>query len=124
VNVWGTGLARREFLHVDDLASSCLKILQTPKNNYEKIIEPMCSHVNVGYGSDITIAELVSIICKVVNYEGDIDYDTSKPDGAPQKLMDTTRITELGWCPTHNLETGLAQTYEWFLSHVNSVRDK
>lgn len=122
VEVWGTGSSRREFLHVDDLASACLHILQTPKNNFEHIVQPMCSHVNVGYGIDVTITELVKIICKIVNYNGAINYDTNKPDGAPQKLMSTTLISELGWVPSHTLETGMVQTYDWFVSNLNSIR--
>ncbi len=122
VDVWGTGSALREFLHVDDLAGACLKILKTPKSEYDSFVSPMCSHINVGFGEDISISELTKIICKVLNYSGDIGYDTSKPDGSPQKLMDTTLISNMGWKPFYSLEAGIAQTYEWFLANERTVR--
>lgn len=123
VDVWGTGTSRREFLHVDDLAAACLHILQTAKNNFDKIVLPMCSHVNVGYGEDITISDLIKIICKVMNYDGAIHYDISKPDGAPQKLMSNTLISDLGWRASYSLEAGIAQTYDWFLTNENTLRN-
>lgn len=122
VNVWGTGASLREFLHVDDLASACLQILKIPKTDYDSIVKPMCSHINVGFSKDVSISELTKIICKVIDYSGDIFYDTSKPDGSPQKLMDTTLITNMGWKPAYTLETGIAQTYEWFLANEKTAR--
>lgn len=122
VKVWGTGSSLREFLHVDDLAVACLQILNTPKIDYDNIVMPMCSHINIGFGRDISISELVKIICKVVDYSGDIFFDISKPDGSPQKLMDTTLITNMGWKPSYSLENGIVQTYKWFLAHEKTAR--
>ncbi len=122
VDVWGTGSSLREFLHVDDLAAACLQILRTPKNEYDNMVEPMCSHLNVGFGEDISISELVKVICKVLNYNGAIHYDITKPDGSPQKLMDTKLISNMGWKPFYSLETGIAQTYEWFLANEQTAR--
>jgi GDP-L-fucose synthase len=122
VDVWGTGASLREFLHVDDLAGACLQILETSKNEYDSIVSPMCSHINLGFGADISIANLMDIICKVMNYSGAVHFDTSKPDGSPQKLMDTTLISTMGWKPFYSLEFGIAQTYEWFLANEKVVR--
>lgn len=108
VEVWGTGTPRREFLHVDDLADACLFLMQ----NYEGE-----SWVNVGWGRDETIAELAETIRRVVGFQGKLRFDTSKPDGTPRKLLDTRRMTELGWTPRIGLEAGIRSTYEWFLNN-------
>ena len=113
VEVWGTGKPRREFLHVDDLADACLFLMQ----NYDGD-----GWVNVGWGRDETIAELADTIRRVVGFEGALRFDTSKPDGTPRKLLDTTRLTELGWSPKIGLETGIRSTYEWFLNHQDSLK--
>lgn len=105
VTVWGTGAPRREFLHVDDLADACVHLMR----NYSSP-----EIINVGWGRDISIAELADLIRRVVGYDGEIVFDTSKPDGAPRKLLDTARLTELGWQPSTALEEGIARTYEWF----------
>jgi GDP-L-fucose synthase len=122
VEVWGSGKALREFLHVDDLAKACMHVLKTSKPDFENRVTPMCSHLNVGFGADITISELVKTICGVVRYSGAIHYDTNRPDGSPQKLMDTALITSMGWRPSYSLEAGLAQTYGWFLENENTAR--
>jgi GDP-L-fucose synthase len=122
VEVWGSGTALREFLHVDDLAKACIHILKTSKHDYENVVTPMRSHLNVGFGADITISELVRTICDVINYSGTIHYDTNRPDGSPQKLMDTALISSMGWAPDYSLEAGLAQTYLWFLENEKTVR--
>jgi GDP-L-fucose synthase len=122
VEVWGTGMALREFLHVDDLANACIHILTMPKAEYEGMIKPMLSHVNVGYGSDVAIHELVNTICRVVGYRGAIHYDTTRPDGSPKKLMDTRLISNMGWKPSYSLEVGITQTYAWYLANENSAR--
>ena len=109
VTIWGTGTPRREFLHVDDLAQSLLFLMQ----NYE---DP--SHINIGCGTDTTILELAEMIASVVGYKGDIATDPSKKDGTPQKLLDISRITALGWSPAIPLREGLASTYGWFLSNI------
>jgi GDP-L-fucose synthase len=106
--VWGTGEPRREFLHVDDLASACLLLLE--KYDLPEII-------NVGCGEDISIRELAELICDVVGFEGELVWDTTKPDGTPRKLLDVSKIRALGWEPTIPLRTGSAQTYEWFLAN-------
>ncbi|WP_420429686.1 GDP-L-fucose synthase [Algiphilus sp.] len=113
VTVWGSGTPRREFLHVDDLADACLYLMQ----NYES--EDI---VNVGWGEDLSIAELAAMVKDVVGFEGDIVYDADKPDGTPRKLMDTSRLSELGWKPQIGLREGLEETYRWFLEHQDAVR--
>jgi GDP-L-fucose synthase len=107
--VWGSGTPRREFLHVDDLASACLFLL-------EKYDSPEI--INVGCGEDISIRELAELICDVVGFEGQLAWDDTKPDGTPRKLLDVTRLQNLGWRPTIPLRDGIAQTYEWFLKNV------
>src|SRR5205809_4293990 len=103
--VWGTGKPRREFLHVDDLASACLLLL-------EKYDSP--DIVNVGCGEDISIRELAELICDLVGFDGELAWDTSKPDGTPRKLLDVTKLRALGWKPAITLRQGIAQTYDWF----------
>jgi GDP-L-fucose synthase len=106
--VWGTGKPRREFLHVDDLASACLLLLA--KYDSPEII-------NIGCGEDVTIRELAELICDVVGFDGELVWDNTKPDGTPRKLLDVARIRALGWQPTIPLRKGIAQTYEWFLAN-------
>ena len=110
LTVWGTGKPRREFLHVDDLASACLLLL-------EKYDSPEI--INVGYGEDISIRELAELICDVVGFDGELAWDATKPDGTPRKLLDVTRLCALGWKPAIPLREGIARTYEWF--RANSV---
>ena len=105
---WGTGKPRREFLHVDDLASACLLLL-------EKYDSPEI--INVGYGEDVSIRELAELICDVVGFNGELAWDTTKPDGTPRKLLDVTKLRELGWKPAITLRNGVASTYEWFLAN-------
>jgi GDP-L-fucose synthase len=107
--VWGSGKPRREFLHVDDLASACLLLL-------EKYDSPEI--INVGCGEDISIRELAELICGAVGFEGELAWDLAKPDGTPRKLLDVTRIRNLGWQPQISLREGIARTYEWFLANV------
>jgi GDP-L-fucose synthase len=113
VEVWGTGKPRREFLHVDDLADACVFLMQ----NYDGD-----GWINVGWGRDETIAELAQTICRVVGFEGALRFDTSKPDGTPRKLLDTSRLTALGWSPRIELEAGIRSTYEWFLNNREVVK--
>lgn len=122
VEVWGSGRPRREFMHVDDLASACVYIMNLDKDIYDNFTQPMLSHVNVGTGKDCTIKELAETIAKVVGFDGQICFDTSKPDGTPQKLLDISRITALGWTARISLEEGLKQTYRWFLENRESLR--
>lgn len=111
--VWGTGKARREFLHVDDLANAAVFLMKHYDN--EEII-------NVGVGKDVTILELAEIIREVVEYQGDISFDPSKPDGTPQKLLDVSRLNTLGWRAQIDLRKGIESTYRWFLEHISQFR--
>ena len=113
VTVWGTGTPRREFLHVDDLASAVLYLLET----YDA--EPI---VNVGWGEDVTIGELAHLMAEITDYRGEVLFDRSKPDGTPRKLLDTSRLSALGWRPSIALKDGIEQTYAWFQSHVTDAR--
>ena len=111
VTLWGSGTPRREFLHVDDLAKAVLFLLQ----DYDE-----ATAINVGTGVDLEIRELASQIAKVTNYQGQIKWDTSKPDGTPQKLLDVTRINNLGWTSEITLDQGLRMTYEWFVDALGA----
>ena len=113
VEVWGPGKPRREFLHVDDLADACVFLMQ----NYDGD-----GWVNVGWGRDETIAELADTIRRVVGFTGELRFDPSKPDGTPRKLLDTSRLTALGWSPKIGLEAGIRSTYEWFLNNRSSLK--
>lgn len=117
VALWGTGTPRREFLYVDDMASASVHVMNLPKQVYDTHIMPMQSHINVGYGDDITIAELAKLVALAVGYQGELVQDTSKPDGAPRKLMNSQRLTNLAWRPQTPLTTGLPQAYADFLKH-------
>ncbi|WP_291475199.1 GDP-L-fucose synthase [Acidovorax sp.] len=117
VTIWGTGTPCREFLYVDDMASASVHVMILPKATYDQHTGPMQSHINVGYGSDITVAELARSVGQVVGYTGEIDFDTSKPDGAPRKLMDSSRLQSLGWQAKMSLEDGLALAYQDFLKN-------
>jgi GDP-L-fucose synthase len=122
VVIWGTGNARREFLHVDDMASACLHVMGLTDTAYEAHTEPMLSHINVGTGVDISIRELAEAIQNEIGFEGRLVFDTAKPDGTPKKLLDVSRLMELGWKAGIELEDGLAVTYQWFLKHQDSYR--
>jgi GDP-L-fucose synthase len=113
LTIWGTGTPRREFLHVDDLADAVVYLLR----HYDEE-----NIVNVGWGEDVTIRELAELIQAVCGYRGRLVFDTSKPDGTPRKLLDTTRLTALGWRPTIALQAGIESTYTWFREHVAEAR--
>src|SRR6202021_875392 len=113
VTVWGTGTPRREFLHVDDLADAVLYLLQ----NYDA--EPI---VNIGWGQDVTIRELAELVLSAIGYRGRLELGSTKPDGTPRKLLDVTRLTDLGWKPRISLENGIARTYAWFKEHSADAR--
>lgn len=116
VSIWGTGTPRREFLYVEDLAAACVHVMHLPKALYDAHTTPMQSHINVGSGSDVTIAEVATSIAHTVGYKGDIEFDTSKPDGAPRKWMDSSVLNTLGWQPKVDLRQGLSSTYQDFMS--------
>jgi nucleoside-diphosphate-sugar epimerase len=115
VTIWGTGTPMREFLHVDDMAEASLFVLDLDTARYRAETQPMLSHINVGSGSDITIRELAETVAEVTGYRGAIVFDATKPDGAPRKLMDVSRLQRLGWTARIALRDGIADTYRWFL---------
>lgn len=115
VIIWGTGTPRREFLYVDDMASASVHVMNLDKASYDEHTQPMLSHINVGSGDDITIRELAETIAKVVGYSGRLAFDSSKPDGTPRKLMDSSRINSLGWRPQVDLVSGLTRAYREFV---------
>ena len=114
VTIWGSGTPRREFLYVDDMAAASVFVMNLPKATLDAHTQPMQSHINVGFGEDITIKELALAVGKTVGYQGVIDFDTSKPDGSPRKLMDSRRLNALGWQAEVGLEAGLATAYQDF----------
>jgi GDP-L-fucose synthase len=113
VEVWGSGTPRREFLHVDDLADACVFLMQKYTDE---------APVNVGWGKDVSIAELAQLVADTVGFKGEVRFDRSKPDGTPRKLLDTTRLSALGWQPKIALAAGLASTYQWFCAHQEHLR--
>ena len=119
VTIWGTGAPRREFLYVDDMAAACIHVMNLDKALYDQHTSPMLSHINVGYGEDVTIAELATLVANTVGFTGNIDYDATKPDGTSRKLMDSSRLNQLGWKATISLEKGLKMAYQDFLAKDN-----
>ena len=117
VTIWGTGTPRREFLYVDDMAAASVHVMNLSKATYDQHTSPMQSHINVGCGSDIASADLARTVGQAVGYQGEIGFDASKPDGAPRKLMDSSRLQSLGWQAQVALQDGLAQAYQDFLKN-------
>jgi GDP-L-fucose synthase len=126
VVIWGSGTPRREFLYVDDMARACVFVMNLASTDYAAQVQPQLSHVNVGCGSDVTIAELALAISRIVDYGGRIVFDPSKPDGTPRKLMDSSRLREMGWQPSIDLEDGLRRAYADFVAHLETdgVRER
>jgi GDP-L-fucose synthase len=122
VMVWGSGKPKREFLYVDDMAAASVYVMELDKTIYDKNTEPMLSHINVGFGDDVSIRETAELVAKTVGYEGKLVLDATKPDGAPRKLMDSARLNALGWKAQTDLANGLKLAYEDFL-HAESRRD-
>ena len=118
VEIWGTGTPRRDFLHVDDLADACLFVSCLSKEEYAAHTNPRLSHLNIGTGMDVSIADLAEIIRRVVGYEGNIEYNSDYPDGTLQKLLDVSKTTKLGWKSRIGLEEGIASTYRWYLENI------
>jgi len=114
VIVWGSGNPKREFLYVDDMASASVHVMNLDKETYDRSTHQMCSHINVGAGKDMSIGELAKTLKKVIGFGGKIEFDSSKPDGSPRKLMDSSRLNSLGWSPRFSLEEGLHKTYNEF----------
>ncbi|MDQ9243167.1 GDP-L-fucose synthase [Escherichia marmotae] len=122
VIVWGTGTPMREFLFVDDMAAASVHVMELDEAIYQQNTQPMLSHINVGTGVDCSIREMAETMASVVGYQGKIVFDATKPDGTPRKLMDVTRLKNLGWQYRYNLHEGLSLTYKWFLENINSFR--
>ena len=118
VEIWGTGKPRREFLHVDDLASASVYILTLPASTYSSNTEPMLSHINIGCGEDISIMQLAELIREIVGFKGEIKLNTKHPDGTPQKLLSVKKLEEIGWKASIDLHEGIKQTYEWYKAHA------
>jgi len=115
--VWGSGLQMRDFLHVDDLAEAVLHVMSIDKHVINKVTDPMLSHINVGSDKEISISDCALIIKKIIGYEGDIIFDTKKPDGTYRKILEISKIKKLGWAPKIKFEVGIEQTYNWFLTN-------
>jgi len=115
VVVWGTGNAMREFLYVDDMAEALLFVLELDEKTYQANTKSMLSHINVGTGKDVTIREMAETMKEVVGFKGELSFDATKPDGAPRKLIDVSRLSNMGWSYTTDLEDGLVKTYNWYL---------
>ncbi|MDK9606494.1 GDP-L-fucose synthase [Lelliottia wanjuensis] len=122
VVVWGTGTPMREFLYVDDMAAASVHVMELSNDAYTSATKSMLSHINVGTGVDCTIREMAETIARVVGFEGQIIFDASKPDGTPRKLMDISRLKNLGWEYQYDLYDGLKLTYEWYLDNLDSFR--
>ncbi len=122
VVIWGTGTPRREFLHVDDMAEASLFVLDLPKDAYDANTDPMLSHINVGWGQDVSILELAELVARITGFKGQIVTDPSKPDGTMRKLMGVERLSEMGWQAKITLEQGIAETYRWFLDNQTAIR--
>jgi len=122
VSVWGTGAPRREFLHVDDIASASVHVMNLDRQTYSEYTRPMLSHINVGAGYDISINELAQIIKGVVGYQGNVVFDTNKPDGTPRKLMDSMRMKDLGWQAKIEIKMGLADAYNDFKDNYEKYK--
>lgn len=120
VAIWGSGTPRREFLHVDDMAEASLFVVDLSKERYEAKTQPMLSHINVGYGEDVSIRDLALLVAKVTGFKGEIVFDATKPDGTMRKLMDSERLTAMGWKPKMDLARGVQETYNWFRENVAS----
>jgi nucleoside-diphosphate-sugar epimerase len=125
VVIWGSGAPRREFLHVDDMAAASLFVLGLDQPTYRANTQEMLSHINVGTGTDVSILELAQMVAKVTGFNGRITTDPTKPDGAMRKLMDVSRLAEMGWRASIDLQAGLRETYQWFLAQdISSLRSK
>jgi GDP-L-fucose synthase len=122
VIAWGSGTPMREFLYVDDMADASIHVMNLDKSIYDENTEPMLSHINVGTGVDCAIRELVVTVARVVGFEGEVKFDSTKPDGAPRKLMNADRLKSLGWQSSISLEDGLAMAYQWFINNQGKFR--
>jgi GDP-L-fucose synthase len=122
VVIWGSGKPQREFLHVDDMAAASVHVMELDDETYQAHSQPMLSHINVGTGVDCSIRELAETIARVTEYQGELKFDSSKPDGTPRKLMDVSRLKALGWQSSISLEDGLRDAYRWFVENQHQAR--
>jgi len=122
VVIWGTGSPQREFLHVDDLARACIYTMQLSKQTFVSTLQNDMPHINIGSGNEVSIRQLVEILADISGFKGNIIYDSSRLDGAPRKLLDSSKIKELGWRPEISLSSGLKSTYEWFSKNQKTFR--
>lgn len=124
VVIWGSGIPMREFLHVDDMAAASIYVMELDDTTFKANTQPMLSHINVGTGIDCTIRELAETVAKVTGFKGKLSFDASKPDGTPRKLMDVSRLEQLGWKASISLENGLKDAYQWYLDNIEQARSK
>jgi GDP-L-fucose synthase len=124
VVIWGSGTPMREFLHVDDMAAASVHVMELDADSYQANTQPMLSHINVGTGVDCSIGQLAETIAKVTGFVGTLSFDASKPDGAPRKLMDVSRLKALGWQASIGLEDGLRDAYGWYVANVEQARTR
>ena len=122
VTVWGSGTPMREFLHVDDMAAASIHVMNLDQDTYAQNTDPMLSHINVGTGVDCTIRELSETLADVTGFDGNLEFDATKPDGTPRKLMDVSKLARLGWTASIELRDGLKSTYEWYLDHQDDFK--
>jgi GDP-L-fucose synthase len=122
VTIWGSGTPMREFLHVDDMAAASIHVMELDTETFKANTQPMLSHINVGTGIDCTIRELAETVAKVTGFAGRLEFDATKPDGTPRKLMNVSRLADLGWKASISLEDGLRDAYEWYLNNIDSAR--
>ena len=122
VTIWGSGKPMREFLHVDDMAAASIHVMELDTETFKANTQSMLSHINVGTGVDCTIRELAETVAKVTGFQGRLEFDATKPDGTPRKLMDVSRLADLGWKASISLEDGLRDAYQWYLENIDSVR--
>ena len=122
VTIWGSGTPMREFLHVDDMAAASIYVMELDGATFKANTQPMLSHINVGTGIDCTIRELAETVAKVTGFQGRLEFDATKPDGTPRKLMDVSRLADLGWKASLSLEDGLRDAYQWYLDNIELAR--
>lgn len=122
VTIWGSGTPMREFLHVDDMAAASIHVMELDDTTFKANTQPMLSHINVGTGIDCTIRELAETVAKVTGFQGRLEFDATKPDGTPRKLMDVSRLADLGWKASISLEDGLTNAYQWYLDNIELAR--
>lgn len=122
VVIWGSGTPMREFLHVDDMAAASIYVMELDDTTFKANTQPMLSHINVGTGIDCTIRELAETVAKVTGFKGKLSFDATKPDGTPRKLMDVSRLEQLGWKASISLEDGLKDAYQWYLENIEQAR--